>query len=46
MKWFDQSDARMFAKAGVLMLTGATVLVGSAAALGAAFRVFHLMAGG
>lgn len=46
MKWFDQSDARLLVKVGVLMVTGSTVLVGSAAALGAAFRVFHLMSGG
>lgn len=46
MKWFDASDARLLAKVGVVMLTASTVLVGSAAAFGAAIRVFNLVAGG
>lgn len=46
MKWFDQSDARLLAKVGIALVTGSAILVGSAAALGAALRVFHLMAGG
>lgn len=42
----DDADKRLLAKVGVLMLTGSTVLIGSAAALGAAVRVFHVLAGG
>ncbi len=46
MKWFDQSDARLLVKTAVIMLTASTVVVSSAATLGAAWRVFHIVAGG
>jgi hypothetical protein len=46
MKWFDQSDARLMAKTAVVMVTASTIVLTTAATLGAAWRVFHLMAGG
>jgi hypothetical protein len=44
--WFDRNDARLLVKAAVVMLSAATVVIGSAATLGAAWRIFHLAAGG
>lgn len=46
MKWFDQSDARLLVKTAVVMATASTIVLTAAATLGAAWRVFHLMAGG
>ena len=46
MTWFDAKDARLLAKVVAVMASASVVLVGSAAALGAAIRVFHIAAGG
>lgn len=45
MKLFDQGDARLIAKIGLVALSGYALLISSACAVGTAIHVFRIAAG-